>query len=126
VTLTGGDELLYKAMDYIEGLPFAGDKSTKEQALQWPRYGVYLYGFEVNTDEIPDLLKEAQMEAAISFDGGADPLADLGRTTSSEQVGDIAVSYESGGRESTYMAAVHNKINRLLKNGWQVGVVIRG
>ena len=126
LTLTGGEELLYKAMDYIEGLNFAGEKYTEEQALQWPRTGVYLYGFSVDVDEIPQLLKDGQMEAALSFDNGATPLADLGRTTTSEQVGDISVTYAEGGRESTYMAAVHNKLDRLLKYGGSKGVVIRG
>jgi hypothetical protein len=114
VTLSGGDEILYKAMDYIESQPFAGDKYTDEQALQWPRTGVYLYGFTVNYDEIPQLLIDAVCEAAIAIDGGAEPLAALGRTTSSESVGPISVSYEQGGREQTYMAACHAKLDRLL------------
>ena len=115
ITLTGGDEIIYKAMDYVESQPFAGDKYTEEQALQWPRTGVYLYGFTVDYNEIPQLLKDAVCEAAIAIDGGANPLATLGRTTSSETVGPLSVTYDPGSREQSYMSACHAKLDRLLR-----------
>jgi hypothetical protein len=67
---TGADaaveKLLVQAMDYIEGLraEFQGSKTAKANPLQWPRVGVYVDGFAVEEDEIPDCLVQAQMQLA--------------------------------------------------------------
>ena len=53
-------ELLLNAAIYVEQLPFIGDKQTKAQTMQWPRYNVYLDGFIIDTNEIPTLLKDLQ------------------------------------------------------------------
>jgi len=68
-TGTAGDEqceiLLMKAMDYIEGQNFVGEKRTKEQALQWPRLYACVENWPINPDEIPRQLIQAQCALAI-------------------------------------------------------------
>lgn len=111
------EQLLITAMDYIEQQPFKGTKNTKEQALQWPRFGVKIDGYYIDTDEIPLLLKEAQMENALGIDSGSNPLASEGRSTKREKVDVIEVEYMDGARNKTYLAAAEAKLTKLLKAG---------
>jgi len=129
VTLSGDTAvLLIHGMDYIESQEFQGDKYSEAQALQWPRAGVVLYGYDVDADHIPQLLKDALCEVAISIDGGDNPLASEEREAESEQVGDIAVTYTKGARNYTYLKAAETKLSRLLRNGSRglSAVAIRG
>ena len=92
---------LIKAMDFIESHRdvFKGIKTNYNQALQYPRSDVYIDGYSTGSDTIPDALKNAQIEAAAST-------IDLLKTGDSqniqkEKVGDIEVSYFSGGSFET-------------------------
>jgi hypothetical protein len=118
VTLSGDTAvLLIQAMDYIESQAFLGWKYTEDQALQWPRAAVYIDGYVVDTDEIPQLLIDALCEVAIGIDGGVNPLANEDRMTLSEKVGEIAVTYSAGSRNYTYLKAAHTKLRKLLAHG---------
>jgi len=118
ITLTNDSNvLLIQAMDYIEQQPFKGYKGTDEQALQWPRGNVSIDGYYVDTDEIPQLLKDALCEQAIGVDGGNNPLSVEERATKMEKVGDIEVEYMDGARNSTYLKAAESKLSKLLKAG---------
>ena len=117
VTLTGtAAVLLTQAMDYLESKNFNGTKSNIDQALQWPRYGVELDAYLVLSDAIPQLLKESEMEIAIAIDGGVNPLANQGRETTKEKVGDLEVEYSTSSRPSTYLTAAETKVAKLVKN----------
>ncbi len=129
VTLSGTEAvLLIQAMDYIESQPFKGYKYTSEQALQWPRGGVTIDGYDVDVDEIPQLLIDAQCEVAIGIDGGTNPLANVERATKSEKVDVIEVEYMDGARDAVYLAAAESKLSKLLKagSGGMSAVAIRG
>lgn len=114
---TNGDasEVLIKAMDYLETKEFIGVKGTKEQALQWPRIGAALNGYTLDSDEMPNILLEAQMEIAISIDAGTDPMANLARETIMEKVDVIEVEYSSSAFAQTYLTAAETKLARLVK-----------
>jgi hypothetical protein len=128
VTITGvSAELLIKAADYLEQQPFQGDKSTDAQAMQWPRYNVWLYGYEVAVTTIPTLLKDAQCELALGIDAGYNPLATIQRGKQAVSVGPLSVTYDPLGRELAYLSAAQHKLKPLLKSGGGMsGVVIRG
>jgi hypothetical protein len=118
ITLVGtASANLLLSMDYIEQQPFKGYKYTDEQALQWPRGNVWIDGYEVDTDEIPQLLRDAQAEFAIAIDAGNNPLATESRATKKEKVGDLEVEYMDGARNSTYVAAGESKLTKLLTSG---------
>lgn len=118
-------DLLIQAMDYIESFNFKGDKYTDEQALLWPRTGVYLDGYYVTESTIPQLLIDATAEVAISIDAGTNPLSNESRESKREKVGDIEVEYSSGARTSTYLKAAETKLQKLLKSAGAT-VAIRG
>lgn len=119
ITSTDIDELIIRAMDYIEQLDFKGLKLTRDQSLVWPRTNVVIDDYLIDTDEIPQLLKEAVSEAVIAINDSKSPLADLERLTSSTAVGSgaVSVSYQQGGNANTVVQTLHNKLRKLLRNG---------
>lgn len=107
VTLTTDEEqLLIRAMDYIESLGYIGTKKERDQSLQWPRLDVYIDGYYWDSDEIPQELKDGLMHTAVAIDQGNDPLQDAPRKTIREKVGELEVQYS----ESSTGVAVNKKI----------------
>jgi len=123
VTITGTQEdLLIKAMDYIESLNFIGLQLTEDQALSWPRSGarkkkIYWY----DTDEIPADLIDALCETALAIDAGNSPLNDLERATSKEKVGDIEVEYKDGSASSVIVKKINAKLKDLISSDGGIG-----
>ena len=121
VTLTGtASVLIIQAMDYLESKMFVGTKSNIEQNLQWPRYGVEIDNYYIDSDYIPRLLKEAQMEICIGIDGGENPLANQARETIKEKVGELEVEYSRSSRATTYLTAAETKLQKLVINTMRV------
>lgn len=64
---------LINAKDYLESFAecYKGEMTSDTQPLQWPRWGVCIFGgVEFPSDSIPDRLKWAQCEAVIvQFNG---------------------------------------------------------
>ena len=116
--------LLIQAMDYIEQLPFQGMKYTSGQALQWPRGGVYIDGYYVDTETIPQLLIDAVCEVALAIDADNNPLDVIERQVASESVGPISVTYVTGAYDQTYLTAVQNKLSKLLIGGRAINAVV--
>lgn len=111
ITLTSDeDDLLYQAMDYIEAKLYIGYKLTRDQALQWPRGDVKIDGYYIDSDTIPQELKNGLMQTAIAIDQSNDPLQDLPRSTKREKVGDIEVEYS----DSATSVVINRKINAAL------------
>ena len=111
---------LIKSMDYIEGhrAKFKGTKNTQAQALQWPRYNVYIDTYYIDADEIPQDLKDAQMEAAIFIN--SDEILKTGtiQNVSREKLDKLEVAYFSGGSyEVSRTDSVDVKLDVLLKAG---------
>ena len=111
---------LIKAMDYIEGhrARFKGNKNTQAQPLQWPRYSVYIDGFYLDDDEIPQELKDGQMEAAIFINSSEILKNGTTQNVSREKLDKLEVAYFSGGSyEVVRTDSVDAKLNVLLKAG---------
>jgi hypothetical protein len=118
VTVTGtAAVLLITAMDYIEQQPFKGNKNTKEQALQWPRFSVWIDSYSIDSDEIPLLLLEAQMEAALAVDIGNNPSGTVDRATKREKLDTLEVEYMDGARDQEFNRALETKLRKLLRVG---------
>lgn len=116
LTISGNnDELLLLAMDYIEAQNFKGNKGTKAQALQWPRTGVTVDSYAINSNEIPQLLKDAQMEAALAIDAGNSPLSNIDRATKKEKLGDLEVEYMDSASDSVIVRKISAKLDKLLR-----------
>jgi hypothetical protein len=115
ITVTGtAAVLLIRSMDYIESKDFLGTKGTSTQKLMWPRHGVTVNDYLFASDEIPQLLKDAQIETAIAIGDGVDPLDNQARETSKEKVGNLEVEYTATARAVTFLKAVDTKLAKLV------------
>lgn len=95
-------ETLLQALDYIEMQTYAGYKTDSGQALEFPRNG---------SNVVPDKILTAQMEVALLYDAGIDPLAPVGpKVTQETVVGAVSVSYSDTVNTNTR----YQKIDKLL------------
>jgi hypothetical protein len=93
------EQLLRKASDFIEThrTRFRGIKTSATQALQWPRKGATIDGSDLAEDEIPNVLKQAQIRLAVdAVDTDLQPTGE-GREVASETVGPLSTSYVKQG-----------------------------
>jgi hypothetical protein len=111
---------LIKSMDYIEAFrsKFKGDKVAQTQSLQWPRYNVEIDGFYIDSDVIPQELKDAEMEAAIYINSSEILISGTTQNIQREKLDKLEIAYFSGGSyEVTRTDTVDAKLDILLKNG---------
>ena len=121
------EPLVRQAGDYIEALrdDFQGAKITKDQSLQFPRYNVFVDGFEYDADEIPPVLKSAQCQLAIDASGGVDlqPTGD-GQPIKKEKVDVLETEYFTGsGAPQPVLTRARALLRPLLKNGGSLSTV---
>ncbi|WP_353614086.1 DnaT-like ssDNA-binding protein [Mangrovibacter phragmitis] len=57
--------LLIMAMDYLEGLIWAGVRAQRQQPLSWPRRNVVLDEYELPVDSVPKQVVTAQCMLAV-------------------------------------------------------------
>lgn len=111
---------LIRAMDYIESFraKYKGIKSNLSQKLQWPRSNVVIDSYPINSNEIPEELKRAQMEAAIAENSISLMTTANSQNVQSQSVGSLSISYYSGGAyESKQLDAVDAYLKPLLNIG---------
>lgn len=117
ITVNGDpEELLIRAMDFLEGLSYIGEKYTIAQTLQWPRWDVVIDNFYVNANTVPIQVPNGQCEAALAIDNNNDQLSDLPRNTLSAKVGSLSVTYQAN-QATTIVRKVHNALYKVLKGG---------
>lgn len=123
--------LLTKALDYIEALrgEFQGIKTASTQALQWPREGAYLDGYELDVDEIPDVLPDAQAQLACDAYGAGTAVdlmpAGTGREVIMERVeGAVQVQYAPSGTTAPqpYLTKARALLEPLLRGHGMGGI----
>ena len=118
LTLTGdAGEQLIKANDFLETLIYIGNKYSEAQALQWPRYNVYIDGYYVEYSTIPKDLKTAQMQFAVSIDAGVDPLATIERAVKKEKLDVMEVEYMDSAASQPFITAGYAALSKLLAGG---------
>jgi len=118
ITYTNDDLVIehkiFRAMDYFESLHFLGLKSDENQALQWPRDQVYIDGYAVESDEIPNEVKVALYELIkIEFDDDS-LMAPQERQVTSEKIGDIQVTYKGNAGMRRKTPAFQHQIRKLI------------
>ena len=111
------ENLLIQSIDYLETLAYNGSKNTFEQALQYPRTNVYIDGFSVPSDFIPNELINSQYQIAWSIDQGVDPMATAGQDIKSERVeGEVEVVYQDDTSSQAVITSVNRALRKLLAN----------
>lgn len=77
-----------------------GARKTSTQALDWPRYSVYVDGFLIPSDVVPVDWQNACCDLALKSSEGT-LLADLERGVKREKVGPLETEFFEGSPEST-------------------------
>ena len=117
------EQKILRAMDYIESLAFVGEKHEETQALQWPRDYVFIDGYSVESDQIPNEVKVAVYEAIkLEVDGDSKMTASE-RETVSETIGDISVTYSSTAGMKRQTPAMSKALRKIIRNQNGVGRV---
>lgn len=123
-------EALVRGADYIDGKYgslFQGNIVDVDQTMMWPRNRAYLYGWLLPNDEIPTIVKEAQVQAAVALTAGVE-LEPAGNSAPvrREKVGALETEYQtSSGRGSIEprVTAVERLLQPLLINSGRKMVV---
>ena len=106
---------IYRAMSYFETLNFRGEKASEDQALQWPRQGVSIDGYGIESNEIPNEVLVAIYEIAYSYEQGYGIDNPVSRETISESVGGISVTYKSSSADRTLTPAATNALRKIVE-----------
>lgn len=116
--------LAHKAIRYIESKRgrFQGCKTYETQALQFPRTNVILDGYAVDSDEIPDELKQAQYELMAEINAGEELDATIsagqGNVIKERIEGALEVQYDTGSSSKT---PTFTRADALLKPLYKAG-----
>lgn len=101
-----------------------GSRATSEQALDWPRIGVEVDGYAVDTDIVPTPVARACAELALR--ASADELApDLDRAVVRERVDVIETEYDTTSPQATRYRAVDSLLAPYLTGGGTFARVVR-
>ena len=114
-------QLLIRAMDYLETLPFIGYKYTALQQNQWPRADVWTDGWYIPIYTIPWQLPVGQCAVAVAIDQGNGPLIDIPRATRVEQVGGLRVEYMPGAAPLPIIRNISAQLYKLMDTGGGIG-----
>jgi hypothetical protein len=113
----GGETLLIKAMDSLYGMRWKGERVSTTQALEWPRYGVYLDNQLLASDEIPRELFYGQLALAIAaIDTTLQPVQEAtgkGAIIEERVEGAVTIKYANPGTVAP-VAAIVPDASRLL------------
>jgi hypothetical protein len=122
---TTKEAALRKGADYMAGeygQRWKGARVSASQALDWPRDGVSVGGYDLPDDAVPTAVARANAELAVRASAG-DLVADEGAQVAQEAVGPISVTYAPGARQNTRYAAVDAMLASLLRGAGQVALV---
>ena len=117
------EQHLILAAEYLNSKNWKGTQTNPFQRLAWPRSNVWLYTFEIKKDEIPLLVKEAQMRLVCEMHKGVELQPNFtSAQVQSEQVGPISTSYFEAPAMRPAITAVDDMLTRLTvgSNGLKV------
>lgn len=118
ITISGtyGDEsqLLILAMDYFEQQPFKGIKYIETQPLQYPRSDLFIDGYLTDSDQIPALVKNAQISIGVAIMAGNDPVSTVDRAVKKEKVDVLEVEYMDNASFSVVIRSIGNAMRKLV------------
>ena len=120
--LADQESALRKAAEYIDytfGPRWKGDRTNATQALDWPRFGVYVDGVLIDSDELPKQLVQACAELAlIALSEDLTPSLPRGGEVKATtvKVGPITreTEYSDGARRRTEYPVATDRLRRLV------------
>lgn len=125
LTLEAKEQALRKATDYMGAYSgrWKGERISAGQALDWPRAGVVVDGYEIDRETIPAAIANACAVLALKA-SASDISPDLGPQKQSMKVGPIETTYATGTRQVTRYQSAETLLAPYLAGGaGQVRVV---
>ena len=126
LTETEKEQAILRAMSFIESQSFKGVKTDVDNALKWPREGVYDEdGYAIDDDTIPDRLKKAVARAAYEECLDANCLQqNIDKGVKREKIDILETEYFiSDSLPTTTYQAVNNYLKPYVKSSNQVSIV---
>ncbi len=121
------EQCLRKATEYMEQMykvRWQGERVLSTQALSWPRYGVYVDGIYIDSDEVPVEVERACAELALkAMDETLAP--DLEQGVTQETVGPISVTYDPYSPQAKRFRAIDLMLAPLLTGGGNTTKLVR-
>ena len=97
------DGLLIRAADYINSFRgrFNGIKLTAaESSMQFPRSDLFIDGYQLPADKIPQVIPDAQVQTALEMFANRDPLATISeRPIRRTKLGPLDIEYDTSGAD---------------------------
>ncbi len=106
--------LLNRAHDYLESLNYIGSKTDSTQEAEWPRKDAVVDGVTLPSDTVPQDIINAEYQAAIGIDEGADPLAVSSQSIKRERVDVIEVEYQDGTSSAASNPVLRGRLSKYL------------
>jgi hypothetical protein len=104
------EQALRKATDYLEQVyTWKGTRVNDTQVLSFPRYGIYVDGYLVNSDLVPLQVQNATAEIAVKASVG-DLSPDLTQEVKREKIDSIEVEYKDGSVQYVRYRAIDNML----------------
>lgn len=125
LSTTEKEQALRRATDFMSSYAWAGSRVNGTQALDWPRSGLYVNGFDVALNSVPLTVQNACLELAIRAAAG-ELAPDIGRQEVRVKVGPIETEYSDKAVPYTKFRAIDNLLSAYLsfvKGGVTVGLV---
>lgn len=115
-------QLLFQAMDYLNGLRWKGRRTTDSQPLPWPRDRIVVDGVTLSKAAIPAQLVQAQCRLALAAqEGELDGV--LTRGVTMETAGKVSLQYADGDDSgSLYFPWLAGLLRGLLAGGAYIAV----
>lgn len=86
--------LLIKSMDYLEVQNYLGVKTVSTQALQFPRAGIVIDGYTIDSATVPTDIVKAQYVGALLISQGYELQSPLTQTIKRRKVGPLETEYQ--------------------------------
>ncbi|MWN06323.1 DnaT-like ssDNA-binding protein [Gilliamella sp. Pas-s95] len=120
------ESLLIKAMDYLNGLNWAGKKAKQSQTLPFPRKNIVLDGYLLPSNEIPTPLIKAQCMLAIeAISGDLLPSVREAPVKSESIAGALTVAYavDESGFKPQYTAVMSILGDLVVSSGFSINCI---
>lgn len=124
---TAKEQALRKATQFIEGLyrqRWKGSRSTRDQALSWPRYGAIVGGWDVRSTVVPTEVANATADLAVKA-LSAELAPDLERAVIREKVGPLETEYSEYSSDVKRFRAAEMMLAPFVKGGGINAMLVR-
>lgn len=103
---------------------WAGCRVNSTQALDWPRYGVVVDGYSVDSDIVPAEIANACADLALKATS-ATLAPDIERAVVREKVGPLETEYSPHSSQVTRYRAIDNALSPYLTGGGAMASLVR-